>query len=158
MTGNFQLDPSVPGAAQANPLLDVQQNEYSKKNPEQQAAMMIQTVRSGYDPSDTGSPAGKVNGPSGLVGDSLSQAQLMILTYGMGASLGNFATVTIPDAILAAINNPANKGPEAFWNAGPAMAGIVSIPGVTPLVQVVNVVNPHTGKQFNGVLLLPPAA
>ena len=38
------------------------------------------------------------------------------------------------------------------------MAGIVSIPGVTPLVQVVNVVNPHTGKQFNGVLLLPPAA
>ena len=88
MTGNFQLDPSVPGAAQANPLLDVQQNEYSKRKlPSNRRPLTIQTVRSGYDPSDTGSPAGKVNGPSGLVGDSLSQAQLMILTYGMGASL-----------------------------------------------------------------------
>lgn len=125
----FQLNASVPGAAQANPLLALTQAQYATENKEEQAARMIQDAKSGYDPADSGSADGKINDLSGLVGDSLTQCQQMILTYGMGPALGNFKTATIPDAILAAIKDPDNAGPSDFWNASNAQAGIVAVPG-----------------------------
>lgn len=153
----FQLIASVPGAAQANPLLALTQGQYSTESKQEQAARMIQDARDGYDPADSGSPDGKTNDASGLVGDSLTQCQQMILTYGMGPSLGNFKTAIIPDAILAAVKDPDNIGPSDFWNASNAQAGIATVAGVTPLVTIGDVINPHTGKRFNGVLVLPAA-
>jgi hypothetical protein len=152
----FQLtDTAIPNVVQINSLLSLQQGEYNFLTPTNQAGMMITDALSGYDPADATSPDGKTNTASGLVGDSLTQVQQMILEYGAGPQLGNFATATIPDEILAAIK--ANPGPSAMWNASNAQAGIVSVAGVSPLLPTVSAVDIRSGKavRIDNLLLLP---
>ena len=153
----FQLNASVPGAAQANPLLALTQAQYATENKEEQAARMIQDAKSGYDPADSGSADGKINDLSGLVGDSLTQCQQMILTYGMGLGAWKFQDGHYPGCDSRRDQSPGQRGPSDFWNASNAQAGIVAVPGVTPLVTVGSCINPHTGKRYDGVLFLPAA-
>lgn len=152
----FQLtDTTIPNVVQINSLLSLQQGEYNFLTPTNQAGMMIGDALSGYDPQDATSPDGKTNSASGLVGDSLTQVQQMILEYGVGPQLGNFATATIPDEVLAAIK--ANPGPSAMWNASNGQAGIVPVAGVSPLLPTVSAVDIRSGKavRIDNLLLLP---
>lgn len=157
MANIFQLDPSVPGAAEINPLIAVTQNSFNflqqNNQPDltNQAAKAIQATRSSYDPSDAASPAGKINKASGLVGDAMTQVQQMI--YGYGTVPSDFVNVVLPDSIVSAIK--ANPGPSDMWNLSPAQLGLVTVAGVAPLVVTGSVINKNTGKRFDNVLILP---
>lgn len=149
----FQLPDTVPGATQANDMLRLQQGEYSTESPADQAGRAIQNARSGYDSDAPSSIAGKINAPSGLAGDELTQCQEYILTF--SGPMGDFSTVTIPDATLAAMKDPGNAGPDTYWNASNARLGIGSVPGVASIVPIGSAINPADGTRVDNWLILP---
>lgn len=146
MNSVFQLDPSVPGAANTNSLIALQQEEYGFLSTTNQAGKMLQDALAGANGGDKN--FGKVS-VTGVAWNELTEVQQNIFDYG---TTEPFDSANVPQAIWDAIK--ANPGPTAMWNASYAQAGVVAVAGVTPLVGRGSVITP-SGTRLDNVFILP---